>query len=134
MPDIDRLLRHGLPIITGVVLLGASAWVAQRDSDERAHWTEQRVKVIELTRFRSEDQWAPIIEFEANGRHIRHTGSYSSSRLGEGSEVTIRFDPAAPESTVRILQPFEEFVVPATLALGLGALLTGVVGALRKEP
>lgn len=133
MADLDRLLRHGIPIVAGVVLLGACAWVAQRDAFEREHWTEQRVKVVGVTRLRNEDEWAPIVEFDANGTHVQHTGSYSTSKASVGSEVFIRFDPADPEKTVRVLQPLEALVVPATFGLGLAALLTGVIGALRKS-
>ncbi len=133
MPDIDRVLRHGVPIVTGLVLLSVTAWVHRRNEFERAHWVEQQAKVVQEARFRDEEQWAPVVEFEANGAHVRHTGSYDTARFIVGSEVTIRFDPAAPEATVRVLKRYETLLVPTMVFMSLATVLAGVVGALRER-
>ena len=133
MPDIDRLLRHGVPIITGVVLLSAAAWVHQKDEVEAAQWVEVRGRIVDAVRERDGDQWAPVVEFEANGQRFRETGSYSSSRPSTGSELFVRYDPEAPEKSARILGPFDALVAPVVFVMGLAALLTGIIGALRSR-
>ncbi|PZR06055.1 MAG: hypothetical protein DI536_31015 [Archangium gephyra] len=136
MADPDKLLRNGVPMVAGVVLLSVAGWLHHRDTVERAHWVEVRGTIVEVTRERDGENWAPVVEFEANGERLRSTGMYSSSKPATGGPLFVRYDPAAPASSAQVLGALDGLVLPSVVLLGFIALVGGLVGAVRsrREP
>lgn len=133
MPDIEQALRHGVPLVVGIVLISVSGWAYRRDQAELEHSIEVRGTVVENVRERDGDNWAPVVEFEVNGARLRKTGAFSSTRAANGSAFTVRYDPTNPSNTARVIGALEPLALPGAFVLGLMALLSGVVGFLRQS-
>lgn len=133
MADIDKLVSNGVALVAGVVLLTIAGWVHHRDTVERANWVEVRGTVVNAERERDGEQWAPVVEFEADGQRLTALGMYSSSKPASGKQAFVRYDPADPVKSAQVLGELDGLVLPAVVLLGLMALSAGVIGFIRRR-
>lgn len=69
--------------------------------------------------------YAPIVEFEHDGKRYRFTSSMGTeTKLEQGSKVTVRFLPAAPETSAEIGTGMRMWGYPIAM-LAAGALFVG---------
>jgi hypothetical protein len=119
----------------GLAFLAGGWWVHRNDSHQRVHWMETAGTIVDRDIWRQRDlgkkdflqpdtytvTYAPVVEFTVNQRKLRFKGSYDSTPPSLGNQVVVRYDPAAPESSARVVDPFEGLTPWAMAALGLYA-------------
>jgi hypothetical protein len=49
------------------------------------------------------DGFAPVIEFRVNGAPVRFTGAVENFRQSNGNVVAVRYDPAQPSASARVV-------------------------------
>ncbi len=135
--DAEIRLSTIISLVVGVIFVAMGFWLRDREAKELATMTEVKGVVVESTERRDRDKkvdlYAPIVEFEVNGVKHRVTGREETSQQAEGNVAVVRFDPAAPDQTARIIGSLEGLVPASVLALGGFSFLAGLRGLFRRR-
>ena len=140
MADLESRLSAVFALVLGIALLGAGFWVRAREAGELATLTETTGTVVDTVKSRVRDSngkdrdgFAPVIEFQANGGPVRFTGSVESFQQSKGNVVAIRYDPAQPSASARVVGGLDGLVPWAVFVLGGFSLITGLRGLIKRS-
>jgi hypothetical protein len=121
-------------LVVGLLLVLGGVWMRNVEARERVTLRETQGTVVASVKGREHnnstgkdtDSYAPVIAFQADGAAIRFTGSRESFKQSDGNKVIVRFDPANPAATARVVDSSEGLVPWSLFALGGFSLLTGL--------
>lgn len=135
MPEDWIKLAMGLAL--GVSIAGLGLWMLALEARERAATVETRGMIV-ATAARTEPDpdragwnrtvYAPVIEFplpqtaSLAGGYGRFNGRFEPYRASEGKAVVVRYQPASPWQTARVVEPLEDLGSLGAIGLGAAAL------------
>jgi hypothetical protein len=117
-------LLAGLGFIIGGVIvnrLEAREIATLREVQGTVVGSETRRETDPDDRNKTREVFAPVIEVRDADRVFRFTGASSTSRLADGLTRVVRYDPARPTASARMVDPLEGLT--AYGMWGMGAIL-----------
>lgn len=140
MADTESRLSAVIALVIGVTLVGAGFLARAYEARERATLTETTGTIVDTVKGRVRDSngkdrdgFAPVIEFQVNGAPVRFTGAVENFRQSNGNAVAIRYDPAQPAASARVVGGLQELAPWAVFILGGFSLLSGLRGLIRSR-
>lgn len=140
MADTEAKFSAVIALAIGVLLVGAGFAAREYEARERATLTETTGTVVDTVKSRVRDSegkdrdgFAPVIEFQVNGAPVRFTGAVENFRQSNGNVVAIRYDPAQPSASARVVGGLQELAPWAVFLLGGFSLLGGLRGLIRSR-
>ncbi|GEM_PF-1532652 len=135
--DPEEIFSAIFGLVLGLLFIAGGVWVRHIETHERATLTETQGTVVDSVKRRErsttdnqeKDTYAPVIEFLDNGDRTRFTGKYVSYRSSNGHNVVVRYDPAQPTTTARVVEPLEGLTAWGMFGMG-GAVVIFSLGEL----
>jgi len=117
-PDKEQIIANAIWFnFYGLILAGIGWYIYRREQHERSHLKEVKGVIVDSVKRRKDKtstdyEYAPVIEFKNNGDPVRFSrASYESYTRSVGTEVIVRYDPQAPQTTAYMLDPWNGLLI-----------------------
>ncbi len=139
-PRRENLIKLAVALMLGIAMIAGGALVSRLKSREQATLIVTPGTVVDNER-RSElnsdrkpvTKFVPVIEFMVNGDARRFTGDPVSFESAKGNLVVVRYDPALPAQSARVVEPLEDVTPIAMYGIGGFVIISALVAWVRKR-